>query len=223
MTTFVEFLVGNALALGVVAVIAVAAAAIFLLGGTRKFAPRPTRPVATADDLAESDDAVAVVGTVDCDDPLTAPFVDEPAVAYQISVSGGLGHVATVGADTAFTLAVDGEPVRVAGGKPSGATPVVDDGRHEHRRTGDSREDFDATVVDTLAAHDASRSRLSRILGGTVSPDGAPRDYRIRYASTDDDVAVVGYLHRDADGWTVEPRENESLRYLDPKTVVRDR
>jgi len=223
MTSFLDFLVGNALALGVVAVVAVVAAAISTLGGNGRTAPRPTRPVATAADLAESDDAVAVVGSVDCDAPLTAPFVEEPAVAYEVAVSSRLGHVATVGADTTFTIDVDGEPVQVEGGTSSSATPVVDDGRHEHRRTGVTHDEFDDATVDALAAHDATRSTLSRRLGGTVSPGGAPRDYRIRCASTSDDVAVVGYLRRDADGWTLEPRENESLRYLDPKTVVRDR
>jgi len=219
MTTFLEFLAGNALALAAVAALAFVLLAVFSLGEHRPPVVQPTRPVSSADALDPSEGPVAVVGTPSCDAPLSTPFTGTDAVAYEVGVGSPLGHVATVRASTAFALDVDDHEVRVA--PRDHRAVVIDDDRSEHRRIEADDDDLDAATVDALTAHDADRSPLARLLSGRTLPGRTRRTYRIRTVPVDDQVAVVGVLHRDAGGWTLEPAADGGLRYLDPERVDR--
>lgn len=236
MTTFFEFLAGNALALGVVGLVAILAAAVFAFGGDREHAPYPTRPVTDRAGLAESTEPVAVVGTPtigtpdsgtpdvgtpdndtpDANKTLEAPFTGEDVLAFQVDVSGALGHVATLRAGREFDLDVDGERVTVA----AGPTPVVDDDRESARVRVDADEldDVDATARESLDAFDAERAAPARLLSGSVLPTGSRRTYHVRAVDPGEDVAAVGYLRESATGgWTLEAPEN--VRLLDPDDV----
>jgi len=218
MTTFVEFLAGNALALAVLAVVGALALAVFSLGGDTASAPTPTRPVAAATDLAPTADPVAVVGTPTVDAPLRAPVAGGDAVAFEAAVGSPLGHVAVVRAAVPFALDVDGVTVRV----DPGDAPVVTDDRWEYTRIvgADDLEDADA---DALAALDADRSRLAKLLSGGIRPGRLDREYDVRAVRPGTPVAVVGHLARDdAGGWRLEAPGNASVRVLDPATVHRD-
>ncbi|NHN40701.1 hypothetical protein G9C85_03500 [Halorubellus sp. JP-L1] len=219
MTTFLEFLVGNAFALAAVAALAFVLLALFALGENRPPVVQPTRPVSSADALESTGEPVAVVGTPSCEAPLSTPFTGNDAVAYEVDVGSPFGHVATVRASTAFALDVDGHDVRVAPRDPRAI--VIDDERTQHRRIEDDRDDLDATTVDSLTAHDADRSALARLLSGRTLPGLTRRTYRIRTVPLDEAVAVVGVLHRDGDGWTLEPPADGAIRYLDPASVDR--
>lgn len=219
MTTFVEFLAGNALALAAVAVVAAALLAVFSMGTRDPPVVHPTRPIARADDLEPAREPVAVVGTPATDSPLATPFTGTDAIAYAVRVDGPFGHVTTVRAVAPFELEVDGRPVRVD--PPRGHAPVVDDERRTHRRVLDDTEDVPAATLDALAAHDADRSRTARRLSGGVLPGRTHRTYDVTTVGLDDEVAVVGVLDRDGDGWRLTPAGDGALRFLDPASVTR--
>lgn len=219
MTTFVEFLAGSALALAVVAVVAAAIVGLFSLGSRDPPVVHPTRPVAAASDLRSSGDPVAVVGAPSTDSPLATPFTDADAVAYAVRVDGPFGHVTTVRAVVPFELDVDGGTVRVD--PPRAHAPVVDDERHTHRRVLDDAADVPAATADALAAHDADRSRAATVLSGGVLPGRTHRTYDVTTVGLDDQVAVVGVLDRDGDGWRLRPAAEGALRFLDPASVSR--
>jgi len=218
MTTFVEFLVGSALALAGVAIVAAAIVALFALGERDPPVVQPTRPVAAAA-LEPSEDPVAVVGAPATDSPLATPFAGTDAIAYAVRVDGPLGHVTTVRAVAPFELDVDGETVRVD--PPRGHAPVIDDERRTHRRVLNDADDVAAATADALTALDGDRSRAARLLSGGVLPGRTHRTYRVTTVGVDDPVAVVGVIDRDGDGWRLAPAADGALRFLDPASVTR--
>lgn len=218
MSTLLEFLAGNALALGVVAAVGAVALVVFSLGGDTVSAPRPARPVTSGTALTATTDAVAVVGTATADAALRAPLDGADAVAFEVAVGSPLGHVAVVRAGTAFALDVDGVAVHV----DPGDAPVVDDGRHASIIECDD-EDLEAADADALDALDADRSRWARLLSGRLRPGPLEREYRVQAVRPGTSVAVVGHLERDQNGrWRLVSPENASVRLLDPSTVHRD-
>ncbi|WP_323676545.1 hypothetical protein [Halorubellus sp. PRR65] len=235
MTTFVEFLAGNAFALAIVAAVALVLVGVFALGDRAPPTVQPTRPISTADGLratadgpttdaaATTDDgalgSVAVVGTPTTESPLDAPFTDVDAVAFAVRVASPFGHVTTVRAVTSFRLDVDGETVHV--GLPTAHSPVVDDARSTHRRVLHDSNDVPATTADLLTALDTDRSRVARLLSGGVLPGRTRRTYRVTVVPVDRPVAVVGRVSRDGDDWRLDPPEDGALRFLDPSSVTR--
>ena len=226
MTTFVEFLAGNALALAVVATVALVLVGVFALGDRSPPTVQPTRPISTAAGLASATDvgavatdAVAVVGTPRTESPLDAPFVDGDAVAFAVRVASPFGHVTTVRAVAPFRLDVDGETVHVA--PPTAHAPVVDDVRSTHRRVLHDADDVPAAIADVLTALDTDRSRAARVLSGGILPGRTHRTYRITVVPVDRPVAVVGTLARDGDDWRLDPAEDGALRFLDPASVTK--
>jgi hypothetical protein len=219
MTTFVEFLAGNVLALAVVAVVAAALLGLFALGNRDPPVVHPTRPIAAAGDLEPSTEPVAVVGTPTTESPLATPFTGTNAIAYAVRVDGPFGHVTTARAVAPFELDVDGRTVRVD--PPRAHAPVVDDARRTHRRVLHDSADVPVETADALAAHDADRSRTARRLSGGVLPGRTHRTYHVTTVGLDDQVAVVGVLDRDGDGWRLAPPADGALRFLDPASVTR--
>ena len=219
MTTFVEFLAGNALALAGVAVVAAAIVALFALGERDPPVVQPTRPVHAASDLEPSGEPVAVVGTPATDSPLATPFTGADAIAYAVRVDGPVGHVTTVRAVAPFELDVDGATVDVD--PPRAHAPVVDDERRTHRRVLHDADDLPAETADVLTALDSDRSRAARLLSGGVLPGRTHRSYRVTAIGVDGPVAVVGVLDRDGDGWRLTPGADGPLRFLDPASVTR--
>lgn len=218
MTTFVEFLAGNVLALAVVAIVGALALAVFSLGGDTASAPNPTRPIVAASDLAASADPVAVVGTPTVDAPLRAPLAGGDAVAFEIAVGSEFGHVAIARAGTEFALDVDGVAVRV----DPGDAPVVTDDRWEYTRIV-GEDDLAEADADALAALDADRSRLATLLSGSLRPGRLDRRYDVSAVRPGTPVAVVGHLSRDdAGGWRLEPPGDASVQFLDPAAVHRN-
>jgi hypothetical protein len=219
MTTFVEFLAGSALALAVFAVVAAAIVALFSLGEQEPSVVQPTRPVTAASDLDASGNPVAVVGTPSTDSPLATPFTGTDAIAYAVRVAGPVGHVTTVRAVAPFDLDVDGQPVRVD--VPPTHAPVIDDERRTHRRVLHDAATVPTATADALAAHDADRSPAARLLSGGVLPGRTHRTYDVTAVERGDQVAVIGVLHRDGDGWRLAPATEGPLRFLDPASVTR--
>jgi hypothetical protein len=235
MTTFVEFLAGNALALAVVATAALVLVGVFALGDRSPPTVQPTRPVSTAAALASTADrttrtddarvdgpasaAVAVVGTPTTESPLDAPFADGDAVAFAVRVGSPFGHVTTVRAIAPFRLEVDGETVHVD--PPTPHSPVVDDARSTHRRVLHDADDVPAPTADALTALDTDRSRPARVLSGGILPGRTHRTYRITVVPVDRPVAVVGTLARDGDDYRLGPAPDGALRFLDPASVTK--
>ncbi|WP_227131241.1 hypothetical protein [Halorubellus salinus] len=234
MTTFVEFLAGNALALVVVATVALVLVGVFALGDRSPPTVQPTRPISTAAGLAAATDAagtdaattdstdsdpVAVVGTPRTESPLDAPFADADAVAFAVRVASPFGHVTTVRAVAPFRLDVDGETVHVD--PPTAHSPVVDDARSTHRRVLHDADDVPAATADVLTALDTDRSRAARVLSGGILPGRTHRTYRVTVVPVDRPVAVVGTLARDGDDWRLDPAEDGALRFLDPASVTK--
>lgn len=235
MTTFVEFLAGNALALAAVATVALVLVGVFALGDRSPPTVQPTRPVSTTAELASTADgttttdgpatdettsvAVAVVGTPTTESPLDAPFVDVDAVAFAVRVASPFGHVTTVRAVAPFRLDVDGETVHVD--PPTPHSPVVDDARSTHRRVLHDADDVPASTADVLSALDTDRSRAARVLSGGILPGRTHRTYRVTVVPVDRPVAVVGALARDGDDYRLDPATDGALRFLDPASVTK--
>lgn len=245
MTTFAEFLAGNALALAVVATVALVLVGVFALGDRSPPTVQPTRPVSTAAELASTadsttttdgtavdgiaadetrvdshtSDVVAVVGTPTTESPLDGPFVDVDAVAFVVRVASPFGHVTTVRAVAPFRLDVDGETVHVD--PPTPHSPVVDDARSTHRRVLHDAADVPAATADVLTALDTDRSRAARVLSGGILPGRTHRTYRVTVVPVDRPVAVVGTLARDGDDYRLDPAPDGALRFLDPASVTK--
>lgn len=265
MTSFVEFLAGNLLAIVAVAVVGVLAIVVFTLGGSSRHRPTPTHPITTVDDLhaepttvddrhtgpttktgtdsgratgsagtgrspAHSNDAasaatdpLAVVGTVQCRSPIDPPFVGELAVAFELRVAGPFGYITTVRRQTAFTVRVGDEQVRVPPAESRGSDgPTIDDTRREQTRRLQSATAISEQTHQTLRAFDGARTRRRRYLTGSLLPRLTGRTYRVRWVAPGDEIAIVGRLTDDDGDYVLRPPRNGALRILDPGTVSKD-
>jgi hypothetical protein len=157
-------------------------------------------------------------GTPSVDAPLHAPVAGGDAVAFEVAVSSPLGHVAIARAGIPFALDVDGVAVRVE----PGDAPVVTDDRDDYATElgAGGLEEADA---DALAALDADRGALARLVSGSLRPGRLDREYDVRTVRPGTPGAAVGHLARDeTGGWRLDPVEDASVPFLDPATVHRN-